>query len=120
MGKRQSLLHPNTVQGSFFPLQSYFKKTLRKNVPKSARKYKRNVLIPPGHPIKLLNPLSPNGDQHIFSPNDIHTLSRDKVMRIHKMITKEKCFDLLSNSLHTFLKEMYKDQFGEIVGEYWA
>ena len=24
-----------------------------------------------------LNPLSPNGDQHQFSPNDIHTLSRD-------------------------------------------
>ena len=42
------------VQGSFFPLQSYSKKTLRKNVPKSARKYKRNVLIPPGHPIILL------------------------------------------------------------------
>ena len=53
-GKRRSLLHPNTAQGSFFPLQSYFKKTLRKNVPKSARKYKRNVLMPPGHPIILL------------------------------------------------------------------
>ena len=24
-----------------------------------------------------LNPLSPNGDQHQFSPNDIHTLSSD-------------------------------------------
>ena len=32
----------------FFPLQSYSKKTLRKNVPKSARKYKRNVLMPLG------------------------------------------------------------------------
>ena len=53
-GKRRSLLHPNTVQGSFFPLQSYSKKTLRKNVPKSARKYKRNVLMLPGHPIILL------------------------------------------------------------------
>ena len=41
---------------------------------------------------KHINPLSPNGDQHLFSPNDIHTLSRDKVMRIHKMITKEKMF----------------------------
>ena len=29
-------------------------KSLRKNVPKSARKYKRNVLMPPGHPIVLL------------------------------------------------------------------
>ena len=31
----------------FFPLQSYSKKTLRKNVTKSARKYKRNLLMPP-------------------------------------------------------------------------
>ena len=46
--------HPNTAQGSFFPLQSYSKKTLRKNVPESARKYKQNVLRPPGHPIILL------------------------------------------------------------------
>ena len=50
----RSLLHPNTAQGSFFPLESYSKKTLRKNVPKSARKYKRNVLMPPGHPIIIL------------------------------------------------------------------
>ena len=50
--KRRSLLHPNTVQGYFFPLQSYPKKTL--NVPKSAQNNKRNVLIPPGHPIILL------------------------------------------------------------------
>ena len=51
---RGQLLHPNMAQGSFSPLQSYSKKTLRKNVPKSARKYKRNVLMPPGHPIILL------------------------------------------------------------------
>ena len=36
------------------------------------------------------NPLSPNSDQHQFSPNIIHTLSRDKVMRINKMIIIEK------------------------------
>ena len=36
------------------------------------------------------NPLSSNSDQQQFSPNDILTLSRDKVMRINKMITKEK------------------------------
>ena len=46
--------HPNTAQGSFFPLQSYSKKTVGKNVLKSARKYKRNVLMPPEHPIILL------------------------------------------------------------------
>ena len=37
--KRRSLLHPNTVQSSFFPLQSYSWKTLRKIAPKSALKY---------------------------------------------------------------------------------
>ena len=36
------------------------------------------------------NPLSPNGDQQQFSPNNVHTLSRDKVVRIQKMIMKEK------------------------------
>ena len=35
------------------------------------------------------------------------------------MITIEKIHDLLSNSLHYFLKEMYKDQFGEFVCGYW-
>ena len=44
---RGPLLHPNTAQGSFSPLQSYPKKTVRKNVPNSARKYKRNVLMQP-------------------------------------------------------------------------
>ena len=41
-------------------------------------------------PSWLVNPLSPNSDQHQFSSNNIHTPSRDKVMRINKMITKEK------------------------------
>ena len=36
------------------------------------------------------NLLSPNGDQQQFSPNDVHTLSTDKVTRINEMITKEK------------------------------
>ena len=35
----------NTAQGSFFPLQSFSKKTLRNNFLKNARKYKRNVLL---------------------------------------------------------------------------
>ena len=29
-----------------------------------------------------------------------------------------KCFDLLSNSLNTFFKELYGDQFGEFVPVY--
>ena len=42
------------AQGSYSKKRSYSKKTLRKNVPKGARKYKRNALMPPGHPIILL------------------------------------------------------------------
>ena len=37
-----------------------------------------------------LNPLSPNSDQHQFSPNNVHMLSREMVMRLNKMVTKEK------------------------------
>ena len=37
--------------------------------------------------IDVINPLSPNSDQHQFSPDHIHTKSRDWVMRINKMIT---------------------------------
>ena len=51
LGKRRSLLHPNTVQRSFS------RKTSRKVGPKSARIYTERVylivLMPPGHPIIL-------------------------------------------------------------------
>ena len=36
---------------------------------------------------ETINPLSPSSDQQQFSPNNIHTLSWDEVMRINKMIT---------------------------------
>ena len=39
---------------------------------------------------KTFNPSSPNSDHHQFSPSNTHTLSRNKVMRINEMITKEK------------------------------
>ena len=51
---------------------------------KAILKYSQTMLY--RHP---RNPLSPNSDQHQFSPNIIHTFSRDKVRRINKMITKE-------------------------------
>ena len=38
-------------------------------------------------------------------------------MRINKM---RKYFDRLSNSLNTFFKEIYGDQFGEFVCGYWG
>ena len=37
-----------------------------------------------------INPLSANTDQQQLSPNNIHTLWRDEVMRINVKITKEK------------------------------
>ena len=36
--------------------------------------------------ICIINHLSPNDDQHQFSPNNIHRLSRYWVMRVNKMI----------------------------------
>ena len=40
--------------------------------------------------IATINPLSPNSDQQQFSPNNIHMLAREIVMRVNTMITKEK------------------------------
>ena len=66
---------------------------------------------------QLLNPLSPNSDQQQFSPNNIHTLSRDKVMRINKMIIIEKIpWSFIKFS--QLIQEMYGDQFGEFVCGY--
>ena len=45
-----------------------------------------------------INPVSPNSDQHQFSPNNIHRLSSATSMRINQMITKRKISDLLSIS----------------------
>ena len=45
-------------------------------------------------------------------------LPREMIMRVIKMITKKKCFDLLSNSLNYFFKEMYKGQYGEFICGY--
>ena len=67
-----------------------------------------------------LNPLSPNSDQDQISPNNNHTLSRDKLWEFIKWSHKRKCLDLLSNSLNSFFKEMYGDQFGEFVCGYWG
>ena len=75
-----------------------------------------------GHSWNLegLNPLSANSDQDQFSPNNIHTPSTDKLWELIKWSPKKKCLDLLSNSLNSFFKEMYGDQFGELVCGYWG
>ena len=43
---------------------------------------------------------SPFSDQTsiVFSPNNIHMFSREMVLRVDEMITKEKSFDLFTNS----------------------
>ena len=61
-----------------------------------------------------VNPLSPKSDQQQFSPNDVLTLSRDKVTRINKMMTNFIKFSQL------ILKKMYGDQFGEFACGYWG
>ena len=38
----------------------------------------------------FLNPLSTNSAQNQFSPNNIHMLPRAVVMKVNKMISKEK------------------------------
>ena len=68
----------------------------------------------------FFNPLIPNSDQDPISPNNIHTLSRDKLWELIKWSPKRKRLDLLSNSLNSFFKEMYRDQFGEFVCGHWG
>ena len=48
-----------------------------------------------------INLLSPNSDQHEFSPNNISMLPREIVMRVNKMITKEKILSSVIRSLST-------------------
>ena len=48
------------------------------------------IIWSPQFTSRKINPLSPNSDQHQFSPNNIHMLPRGMVMRVNKMITKEK------------------------------
>ena len=60
-----------------------------------------------------INPLSPNSDQHQFSPNTIHMLPREMVMRIKEMITKEKMLSSVFKFSHLILKgNVYKSVRG--------
>ena len=60
-----------------------------------------------------INPLSPNSDQHQFSPNNIHMLPREMVMRVNKMITKEKMLSSVFKFSQLILKgNVYKSVWG--------
>ena len=65
-----------------------------------------------------LNPLSPDSDQHQFSPNNIHMLPREMVMRVNKMITKGKMLWSFTKFSQLFFKEMYEGQYGEFICGY--
>ena len=60
LGKRRALLHPNTVQQSFFFDYNLFLRNRKEKLPRKARvncvRVYRIVLMPPGHPIILLKP----------------------------------------------------------------
>ena len=43
-----------------------------------------------------------------------------RLWELIKWSANRKCFDLLSNSLNSFFKEIYRDQFGEFVCGYWG
>ena len=43
-----------------------------------------------------------------------------RLWELIKWSPKGKCLDQLSNSLNSFMKEMYGDQFGEFVCGYWG
>ena len=66
------------------------------------------------------NPLSANGDRHQFSPNISKDCEEIMLWELINWSLKRKCFDLISNSLNTFFKEMYRDQFGEFICGYWG
>ena len=43
-----------------------------------------------------------------------------RLWELMKWSLKRKCFDLLSNSLNSLCKEIYRDQFGELVCGFWG
>ena len=60
--------------------------------------YQKKLWFSPMYYVTGLNPLSPNSDQHQFSPSDIRRLSRAKSMRINKMITERKIWSVIKFS----------------------
>ena len=70
----------------------------------------------------VFNPLRPNSDQDQFSLNDIHTMSRDLVMRIYKM--NAHCFALIfyqilsTHSLKKYIKISLENLYVDIMVTY--
>ena len=62
-----------------------------------------------------INPLSPNGDQHQFSSNNIHTLPKEMVMRVNKNNDHYR-----ENTLICYQTLPTEDQYGEFICGYWG
>ena len=65
--------------------------------------------------LHYVNALSPKGDQHQFSPNNISRSSTVKVMRITKLITKGNMLWSNTKFSQLLFKELYGGQCGEFV-----
>jgi len=52
------------------------------------------------------DPLSPNSDKHLISPNNITTWSNTQVMKMQEMITKDTCLDVYANSPTSTIKNV--------------
>ena len=110
----ENLLCQSTGQNFFWTLQTG--STSHNSLPWREFSSLQRVFLS-GH---SLNPVSPNSDQQQFSPNNIHTLSRDKVMRINKMIIIEKIPWSFIKFSQLILKGDVRNQFGEFVCGYWG
>ena len=64
--------------------------------------------------------LKPNGDQHQFSPNNIHMLSREIITRINQMITKEKLLWTFIRLSQFISEELCEYQSGEFACGCWG
>ena len=68
-------------------------------------------------PLTLLVPIVTNSNFLLTISIYFHEM---RLWELIKWSPKRKYFDLLSNSLNLFLKEMYRDQFEEFVCGYWG
>ena len=66
----------------------------------------------------MFNPLSPEIDQYLISPNNIILISNIVVTRIKEMITNYRSSWLLNKFSLSVPQEMYGEQYGEYT--YWC
>ena len=79
---------------------------------------KRNYCeLIPTKVVICLNPFNPKSDQYLFSPNNVTTFSREKAIRICKIITKQEIISLLTQMLVKLALQIYKNGRHELLNE---